>query len=163
MEIGGGQGLTGPQVWSTTPRLLTIGGAALPSGSSLFPILGGTVSLTATGITTPFVQTGFTGQLILIGLNVNTALAGGVVTANVRISIDGSVQFIFAAYTGAITWDPGTQSIAQQVSGPGSAIGNILSFLIPSQFGNALSVGINVTATTLTTGALSFYVLAAFH
>lgn len=163
MEIGSGQGLTASQVWNFTPKLLSIGAAGVPSGATQTAINFGPIALTATGTVNKIVTSGTPGILLPVGFNVSVALAGGVVTAAIEYVVDGSFIYSFPLYSGAITWDISLQTIAQRVSGTGSNIGDILSYLLPQQFSTSLTVRINITATTLTAGTLNVCCLCFTH
>lgn len=185
MEIGGGQGLTAPQVWSTpvrtltadpatdagcaslvwqhVSRLLTIGGAAIPSGSVQLPFTSATVSLTTPAVTNLINTSGTPGTLLTQGIRVTTTLVGGVATATLEYVIDGVLSIVLPIYTNAITFDPSFQQIGRFINQNGTLSGSLVNLALPIQFGSSLIVRLNLSATTLTAGAINMASLAFTH
>lgn len=154
MEIGSGQGLTASQVWLANPKRLTIGGANVPSGSTLQATNLGAQSLLATGTFLQLNQSGTPGVLLVAGIIVSVALAGGVSTVSLNIVVDSNPAYQFPIYGGALTWDPAGQTLADSVVGTGSAVGNSISWPFTVQFNTSLQISIQIVATTLTAGAI---------
>ena len=116
------------------------------------PTVVSAISLTATGNTSILSFTGGPGILNTILFDVQVALSANAITAVINITIDGGAVVSVPLYTALTTFDAHATSMSVSTALPGNAVNNYVTLSCNVRFANSLSVALNITATTLTTG-----------
>lgn len=117
------------------------------------PTVVNAIGLTGIANTSILNFSGGPGFLNFVFFEVNVALSANSITANINITIDGGTVISVPLYAATNVFS--IQAAAMSISSalPGNGVNQYVTLFCNVRFQTSLVVALNVTATTLTTGA----------
>jgi len=119
------------------------------------PTVSANISLLTVAQTTVLNFSGGPGVLNMLSVVVAVGLSANTVTVTINVAVDGAAAIVIPLYTAGILWDLHAMAMAVFLINPGGTANNMLNALCNIRFQNSLSVVVNVSATTLTTGQIT--------